>query len=84
MQGEINQSQQYVYVYAQQGHSADSHEYKTQDGNSLKERVESLILASPISLHSKNFLIKRDAQHDAENCKISETHHISFSRDISR
>jgi hypothetical protein len=60
MQGEINRPQQYVGVYAQQDHSADAHEDKTQDGRYqlLKERIEFLVLASPVSLHSKNFLIK--------------------------
>jgi hypothetical protein len=48
----------------------------------LEKGIKFLILSSPISLHSNNFLIK-ESQHGAESRGISETHYIYFSRDIS-
>jgi hypothetical protein len=50
----------YFYACTQQGHSADAHEDKRQDGKypHAGKGVMFLILTSPIGLHCKDFLIK--------------------------
>jgi hypothetical protein len=60
MQEETDQPRQYVDADAQRDHFFGVHEDKKLDGrtHTLKEGVEFLILATPISLHCKNFLIK--------------------------